>query len=144
MSMSNFFNYPTDEPTAEPILVDLAFWGQRGSQDWKKLLMVIQTIRFRPNEIVVRAGQKGDGFYIIGGGLFHVNGKPIEEGQAIGYHPFLDKQPHPHTIQAITEGDLLYLSHTAFDTFAAHEPALARSVLFELGRILSLTLRASY
>ena len=138
---STFFNYPTGEQQAQPPMLDMAFWGQRSQRDWRKLLAVMQTLRFRPNEVAIAAGHQADGVYVVGFGRFTANRVTIPEGHVIGIQPFFDKHPHDKATVAETDGELLHLSFAAFDTFAAREPELARTVLFELGRILSLQSR---
>ena len=137
---STFFNYPTGEQRQVPTF-DLAFWGQRSQRDWRKLLAVMQTLRFRPNEVAIAAGVGADGVYLVGFGRFSSNGVTIPEGHAIGIGSFFDSHPHDHAVICHTDGELLHLSRAAFDTFAAREPELARAVLFDLGRILSLQSR---
>ncbi len=135
--MNSFFNYPNTQPAAAP--QDITFWATRSQRDWRKLLSLTQTLRFRPQETAIHAGDKSDGFYLIGFGRFIANDAPLTEGQAIEISAFFTGRPHPHDIIAQTDGELLHLSHAALDIFAAREPELARAVLMELGRILALT-----
>jgi CRP-like cAMP-binding protein len=46
-------------------------------------------------------------------------------------------------VRALTDGELRSLTPEAFEVLAAREPDLARRVLLDLGRILSLRLRAT-
>lgn len=135
--MNNFFNYPDTPPTPPP--QEVTFWATRSQRDWRKLLGAMQTLRFRPNETAIHLGERADGFYLVGFGRFQSDNTPINEGQAIGVANFFTGRPFSADITTQTDGELLHLSHAAFDIFAAREPELARAVLMELGRILALT-----
>jgi len=65
----------------------------------------------------------------------------VDAGSVIGEQAFLDGRPRSATIRAVTDCELLRLSFEAFEVLAAREPDLARSILFDLGRILSIRLR---
>lgn len=134
--MNSFFNYPNTPPIAPPQAI--TFWATRSQRDWRKLLNMMQTLRFRPNQTAIHANDKSDGFYLIGVGRFQAD-TPLTEGQAIGIASFFTGRPHSTDIVAQTDGELLYLSQAAFDIFAAREPELARAVLMELGRILAIS-----
>jgi CRP/FNR family cyclic AMP-dependent transcriptional regulator len=59
----------------------------------------------------------------------------------VGEQSFLDHQPRSTSIRALTEGEVFRLSREKFLVFSAREPALARDLLLDLGRIVSLRLR---
>lgn len=133
MNVSTFFNYPTEPPISTQL--PLAFWSTRNPRDWRKLLALMQTLRFRAGETVAL----GDGFYVVGFGRFRTATTTYEEGHALNIPTFFSGQPTRAPLTAQLDGELLYLSRDAFDVFAAREPDLARAVLFELGRILAAT-----
>jgi CRP-like cAMP-binding protein len=64
-----------------------------------------------------------------------------EHGTVVGEQTFLDGRPRSATIRALTDGALVRLSRESFDVLSAREPELARAILLDLGRILSLRLR---
>jgi CRP-like cAMP-binding protein len=59
----------------------------------------------------------------------------------IGEQAFLDGKPRSATLRAITDGEMLSVSLEAFQILAAHEPELARDMLLDLARTLSVKLR---
>jgi CRP/FNR family transcriptional regulator, cyclic AMP receptor protein len=146
----SFFDYPTQtdsQPSQE--LVFLPDWDDG---KWQKLLQHTEMRRFQAGEAVIRYGDTDRAFYIIvagkldvlipqgqGGKMRHTQTR--EAGAVIGEQAFLDGKPRAATLRAATDGELLSISRDAFQVFAAHEPELARDVLFELARTLSVKLR---
>ncbi len=135
--MSHYFAYP-DGPAAPPP-EDATFWATRSQRDWRKLLADVQTLRFRPNETAIQAGDHSNGFYLVGFGRFQAEQLTINEGQAYGVDTFFTGRAHQAPLIAQTDGELLHMTKDAFATFAAREPELARAVLMELGRIVSMS-----
>ncbi len=150
MGFSSFFDYPeTDEDQPRDEQVFLPTWRD---QDWAKLLQYTQTRVYEAGNFVIRAGEAERALYIVAFGTFEVlipkgeSRRPIrfatvETGSIVGEQSFLDGSPRSASIQATTAGQMFEFSLDAFETFAAREPRLARDVLFDLGRILSLRLR---
>ena len=148
--MRSFFDYPTQtegQPSQE--LVFLPDWDDA---KWQKLLRHTEIRRFQAGEAVIRYGETDRAFYIIvagkldvliphgqGGKMRHTQTR--EAGAVIGEQAFLDGKPRAATLRAATDGEMLTISRDAFQVFAAHEPELARDVLFELARTLSVKLR---
>jgi CRP-like cAMP-binding protein len=58
-----------------------------------------------------------------------------------GEQSFFDGLPRSANVWACTAGEVLVLPFEAYRTFSAAAPALARDLVFALGRILSLRLR---
>lgn len=141
MNSSGFFNYPTDpQPESEPNRGS-QFWATRPAEDWKILLNYVQTLRFSKGDIVTDFGQRDSSVYIISFGRFSAGEQAHVEGDALGILSFFDRQPQSQRIVADTEGELLNLTHDGLDALAAREPAIARAILIELGRILAGQLR---
>jgi CRP/FNR family cyclic AMP-dependent transcriptional regulator len=100
---------------------------------------------------VIRDGEVDRALYVVVAGelevLLPVRGRQvhrlatIETGSVFGEQAFLDGLPRSATIRATSDGELLRLSLESFEVLAAREPELARSILFELGRIVSIRLR---
>lgn len=152
MSFSSFFDYPdaAERERAE----DLVFLPAQSEGDWTKLLGFTEMRRFAAGDIVVREGETDRALYIVSGGTLELlipgagrrglrRLSTFEAGAVIGEMSFFDGQPRSATIRAVTDSDLFRLSYTSFDVMAAREPALARAVLFDLGRILALRVRYS-
>lgn len=151
MDFSSFFNYPTEE--ANPVSSqDLIFLADRSRRDWAKLLRHAETYRFSKGDLVIGKGDTTRAFYIAVFGRFEELAASekgqraqrvalIEEGTLMGVQTFLDGLGHPTDVRAMEEGEVARLSVDRFEVLAAHEPELARAILFDLGRIVSLRLR---
>jgi CRP-like cAMP-binding protein len=147
LSFSNLFDYPSEEKPLDRMkaLVFLPHWGQR---DWRKLLERTEVVRFNAGIFVTHQHDTERALYIVTFGTFerlrdNRRLSLVEAGGLMGEQPFLDRQPHPTDIRAVTEGELIRLSYEAYEIFAAREPELARDLLFDVGRIVSVRLRAS-
>lgn len=151
MDFSSFFNYPTKK-ASDIASQNFVFLEHRSQRDWDKLLRHAETYRFSKGDYVIRKGDTTRAFYIAVFGRFEEldgseAGEPahrvalIEQGSVFGIQPFLDGLSHLVDIRAIEEGQVSYVSFDRFEIFAAHEPELARVVLFDLARIVSLQLR---
>lgn len=146
---SSFFDYPDPNGGAES--QDLVFLPQWDEPRWQRLLGYCEVRTFQAGEIVIAYDEPGRSFYIIlegrvevllprGDGTWqrtHVN----ETGSVIGEQSFLDGKPRSAALRALNDGRLLSISQDSFQSFAAREPDLARDVLSELARTLSLKLR---
>lgn len=151
MSISSFFDYPTDDDqgSSQDDLVFLPNWPE---SRWKKLLSYTTNIRFEPDDILIRSGEKSKSFFIITQGELEVvlptklNQKSDrriirEAGSVIGEQAFIDGKPRSATVKAISKGNALQLGDSAFDELSAREPDLARDILVDIARLLSLKLR---
>jgi len=148
--MQAFFDYPTE--IVSPPSDELVFLPGWNDAKWEKLLQHTEMRRFQAGEAVIRYGDTDRAFYIIVSGKLDVliprgqTGKmrhtqTREAGAVIGEQAFLDGKPRSATLRAAADGELLTISRDAFQVFAAHEPELARDILFELARTLSVKLR---
>ncbi len=148
--LNSFFDYPDQEGSESPSeLVFLSHWND---DKWEKLLRHTEIRRFRTGDVVIRQGDTDRAFYIIVEGRLEVlipRGKSgqmrrtqvRESGAVIGEQAFFDGKPRSATLRAISDGETLSISLQNFEIFAAHEPELAREVLLELARTLSVKLR---
>jgi CRP-like cAMP-binding protein len=119
---------------------------------WKKLLARTEPQRFRAGDIVIQRGAMDRTFYFVAAGALEVGvyrigsegTAPVARigaGSVIGEQSFFDGEPRSTNVWAVSDGELLRLAPEAFDAFGREEPALARDLLFALGRILSVRLR---
>lgn len=149
MDSSNLFDYPDQEKQSTE---ELLFLKNQSKEDWEKLIQATTIRRFLSGEIIVEQGDMLQAFYIVVSGNLEVLmpiGKKqsfnriaiINAGSIFGEQSFFDGKPRSATIRALTDGEIRTLTLEAFEVFAAHEPVLARAILFDLGRILSLRLR---
>lgn len=149
MDASAFFQYPS----ARPAPADAAMCLLRNASDaqWQRLLAHTTSRRFATGEILIREGETDDALYFVGTGELEVlmpRGRAaprqlavIRAGSVVGEQSFLDHQPRSTSIRALSEGEVFRFSREKFLVFSAREPALARDLLLDLGRIVSLRLR---
>jgi CRP-like cAMP-binding protein len=139
--MSGFFDYPTEnEPDQEHGLP--GFLNDRGEDDWGMLLDHAETLIFRPGDLVLRAGQQDRALYLLVDGWLRAPSGVIHPITTVGEAAFLDGAPRAVDVEAMSDGEVMRLSFEGFEALAARNPALARHILLDLGRILSARLRA--
>jgi CRP-like cAMP-binding protein len=144
------FDYPTG-PAEDVPVEEVSFLDGLSEADWKKILSVVETRQFRAGEELVKIGETDDSFYIISSGSVETlipDGKGqwralsvIPEGSIFGEIAFFDHGPRSATIRAVENGTAIRVTRQNFDHLTAWEPALARTILLELGKILSFRLR---
>lgn len=150
MDPSPFFEYPTRDRSVTRN--EAVFWADRSRHDWTRLLAHTETYRFRAGELVLRQGDPQRALYVVAFGRFEsvlpgtaramqLRRVPLEAGYVFGEQSFLDGQPAPVDVRAVTDAEAVRLSFDAFEIFAAREPDLARALLLDLGRIVSERLR---
>lgn len=139
------FDYPgTAAP--EKALAEITFLADLSTEDWGRILKLVETRLFRAGDDLIRIGDKDDSFYILTRGdvTVTIGDKvlaTIPEGSVFGEISFFDGAPRSATIRAKTNGSAIRVTRQNFDTLAAWEPAIARQILLDLGRILAMRLR---
>lgn len=139
-------------PTTAPSDSDALRLQDWSGEDWGKLLAHTVPQRFRASEMVIQRGAGDRALYFIAAGsvevgVYRADGVSIAPiarvgiGSVIGEQSFFDGLPRSINVWAVSDGELLCLTAEAFNKFAQAEPALARDLLFALGRVLSLRLR---
>ena len=147
--LRSFFDYPGEETVQAQDLVFLPDWDD---ERWGRLLRYAEVRSFRAGDTVIRMGDTDRTLYIIVEGSLevlipHGNKRQMRRTQVreahtvIGEQAFLDGKPRSATVRALTDGKMLGISLESFEVFAAHEPELARQVLLDLARTLSVKLR---
>ena len=127
----------------------LAEWGEA---EWRKLLAATTVRPYKASEVVIQRGVADRALYFVAAGALevgvtYVDGVSISPlakigaGSVIGEQSFFDSEPRSANVWAVTEGELLCLTHERFQQLAQSDPILTRDLLFALGRILSLRLR---
>ena len=133
---------------------DPIFLAKADEEDWLRLFEHCVRFAFRAGDEVIRKGDLGQSLFIIAEGELEsiIPEKNRPEGVRLSIMPatsvfgeqaFFDGQPRSATIRALTDGELLELTMDSFEELAARDPRLARMILFDLGRIISLRLRAT-
>jgi CRP/FNR family transcriptional regulator, cyclic AMP receptor protein len=139
--VSSYFDYPTEEPAES----GLTFLADRGEEDWAVVLAHTETRRFSAGDVVIRAGDDDRALYLLTSGALAVASgtafRTIDAPSVVGEVAFLDGGRRSLTLVARSDGELRRLSLEAFETLAGRHPELARAMLFDLGRIVSLRLR---
>ncbi|MGP1665061.1 MAG: Crp/Fnr family transcriptional regulator [Rhodanobacter sp.] len=148
MDSAGFFDYPDQSPLERSTLIFLPELSEEG---WSRVLSFTQRRAFRAKEAVLQVGDSGRALYIVARGTLEVamsrkRGRVLRiaslvAGSVFGEQAFLDGQPRSATVQAVTDGEMHVLSLESFDILAARHPDLARMMLMDLGRILSMRLR---
>jgi len=144
------FDYPTGSGQ-EGAIEDVNFLGDLDEGDWKKILSLVETRRFRAGEDLIRSGEMDDSFYILTEGSCEVivpdsDGEQVKlstiaEGSVFGEIAFFDKGARSATIRAAEKGTVIRVTRQNFEHLAAWEPMLARRILFDLGKTLAVRLR---
>lgn len=149
MDFSSFFDYGSgiSEQAEQP----MEFLPTLSAEDWTNLLAVAERRAFVAGELLIRQGEQSRSFYIVARGELEVEmadarGRKrkiftISENSIFGEQAFFDGLPRSATVRATQPGELFGFSVDAFDVLGARHPELARTVLLDLGRILSLRLR---
>lgn len=137
-------------PAETPFINEITLLADISSDDWSRILKLVETRQFRAGEDLIRVGDKDDSFYILTNGEVDVviDGTDeetvlatISEGSVFGEISFFDREPRSATIRAKSQGTAIRVTRKNFDNLAVWEPTIARQLLFDLGRILSMRLR---
>ena len=147
----SFFDYPNEPPaasgTSELLLADAS------DEEWATVLHHTRYRRFNPGDEVLTAGALDHSLYLVLEGQLEVlaeHGRRryrrialVDAGSVIGELSFFDGGARSALVRAMTPVLAAELSLAEFDSLAAANPALARRLLFDLGRILARRLRAA-
>jgi len=146
LSLFDYENVNTNQNNLE----EITLLGGLSENDWSRVLKILETRQFKEGEYLIRAGDKDDSFYILTSGQVDVvinsdGGESvlasISEGSVFGEIAFFDGLPRSATIRAQSQGSAVRVTRQNFDTLAAWEPKIARTMLYDLGRILAMRLR---
>lgn len=144
-----FFDYP-DQPSGQSRGDAVVFRDLR-SADWDKLVGYMRSERFAAGDVVLKAGEDDATLYFLAEGQVEVLAPPglfgqrrlavISQGSVFGEIGFFDRRPRSATVRALTDVVALSLPRERFEAMAVWEPAIARVILIDLGRVLSRRLR---
>jgi CRP-like cAMP-binding protein len=139
MDTSSFFTYDADAtPVPHATALDLL------PEDWTLLLATTDMLRFRPGDVVLRAGERDRALYLLLDGRLTVDptGSAVSAPAVVGVTAFLDGLPHAETLRADSHGELARMSWDAYEALSARNARLGRAILLELARGLAARLRA--
>jgi MFS family permease len=92
----------------------------------ERLALSLQEVRLPAGSIVIREGESGDLFYVIGEGEVEVAGRTLEPGDSFGEIALLRDVPRTATVTATTDVVLYTLERDIFvAAVTGHEPAHA-------------------
>lgn len=147
----SFFDYPNEPPA--PLGAPDYFLPDATDAEWATLLEHTRHRWFSPGDAVISEGASDRSLYLILDGSLevlvergrhrHQRVASLGAGSVIGEMAFFDGGARSALVRAVTAAELAELSPSEFDALAAADPALARRLLFELGRILAKRLRTS-
>lgn len=150
MDFSSFFDYEATTSNTQDETA-LVFLAKLSTKEWDQILSVAQRRAVKAGEIVVAQGESSRTFYIVASGKLEVvfrlaSGEErvissIAPLSIFGEQAFFDGLPRSASIRAVTATEFYEISLDRFENLTARHPKLARTVLFDLGRIVSLRLR---
>jgi CRP-like cAMP-binding protein len=145
MDTSVFFNYPTLASGSSEPAPDPGFLPHATAEEWDVLLAATETLRFRPGDVVLRAGERDRAIYLLLDGRVQAGdaGAEVTAPAAVGVAGFLDGLPRAVTLEARTHVELVRLSWDAYEALAARDPRLGRMVLADAGRALAARVRSA-
>jgi len=143
VTFASYFDYEGVAPVAPPS--DQPFLDRASAAEWTRLVAACELVRFAAGETVVRAGETDRALYIVAEGVLARGATPadmIPAGGVAGLRSFFDRQPSGAGLRAVEDSEVLRLSFDRFEALSVRDPALGRTILLELGRLLATRLRA--
>ena len=131
----------------EPLL--LLKWSD---QDWQELFRFTSIRSVRPGDALIRHGEPDRTLYFVlrgqlevivrsGDGLSMGRVALVGAGSVLGELAFFDGGPRSAAAWAVDHCDIAAMTVDQYSAFENVRPALARELLFALGRILAIRLR---
>ncbi len=153
MNPTHFIDHP-DAAAQATHSEGVAFLAEADKDDWIRLFEHCMSIPFRTGDEIICQGDTGQSLFIVAEGELEsiVTEKHRQQTVQLALMPaqsvfgeqaFFDGLPRSATVRARTDGELLELTMERFEMLAALHPRLARMILFDLGRIVSLRLRTT-
>jgi len=127
---------------------DLLFLPDATAADWATVFAHAEVRRVGAGLALLQAGERDRALYLLTEGTIGVRlprdegaFKTIDAPSVLGELAFFDGRPRSATLDAVTDVEVVRLDVAAFERLAAGAPALAQTMLVDLGRILALRLR---
>ena len=142
-----FFDYPGGSPSER---AELPFLAGASSDDWKALLQHLSAERFVAGQVLMKAGDPGDAFYILAEGSVQVETPMgsrrrdiarIDAGSIFGEIGFLDGGTRTATVRALSDGTMMRVTVAGYTILQSWQPQLALRIAMDLGRICATRLR---
>jgi CRP/FNR family transcriptional regulator, cyclic AMP receptor protein len=120
--------------------------------DWKELFRFMSTRRVRAGDSLIRSGEPDRTLYFVlhgdlevitrsGDGLTLGRVARVRAGSILGELAFFDGGPRSAGAWAVDDCEVAAMTPDQYTAFQQSFPALARELLFALGRILAIRLR---
>jgi CRP-like cAMP-binding protein len=127
----------------------LAGWRE---EDWQRLFESTTTRKVTAGDALIRRGEPDRTLYFVLGGQLEVMAHSGDEfslgrvalvgaGSVLGEQAFFDGGPRSAGAWAVDDCEVAAMAPEQYKAFEASSPALARDLLFALGRILAIRLR---
>ena len=121
-------------------------------QDWKQLFQFTSIRNVMPGDALIRHGEPDRTLYFVlrgkleiivrsGDGISMGRVALVGAGSVLGEMAFFDGGPRSAGAWAVDDCDVAAMTPDQYSAFEKISPALARELLFALGRILALRLR---
>jgi hypothetical protein len=121
-------------------------------EDWQALFRFMDTRRVAAGDALIRRGEPGRTLYFVLSGELEVIAHSGDElsmgrlavigpGSVLGEQAFFDAGPRSAGAWAVNDCEVAAMAPDQYAAFEASSPALARDLLFALGRILAIRLR---
>src|SRR4051794_717196 len=121
-------------------------------QDWKQLFRLSTIRRLASGDTLIRHGEPDRTIYFVLRGTLEVfvrSGNGISMGRValvgpgsvLGEMAFFDGGPRSASAWAVGDSDVAAMTHDQYAAFERTSPALARDLIFALGRVLASRLR---
>jgi CRP/FNR family transcriptional regulator, cyclic AMP receptor protein len=121
-------------------------------EDWKQLFRFTSTRRVMAGDALIRRGEPDRALYFVlhgdleviahsGDGFTMGSVALVGAGSVLGEQAFFDGAPRSAGVWAVDDCEVAALAPDQYTSFEQSNPALARDLLFALGRILAIRLR---
>jgi CRP/FNR family transcriptional regulator, cyclic AMP receptor protein len=135
------FDYPTEQRAERR-----GFLADLHEDEVASIVAYMQSRRYAPGEIAVRAGDVDRSLFVVTSGRFDVvaHARPVAalpRGDIFGELAFFDGLPRSADVVAAELSETLVMTPAGLDRLRLNEPRLAFLLLMDLGRLLSLRVR---
>jgi CRP-like cAMP-binding protein len=144
--MTAYFDYP--DALASPSAEHATFLHGCDRRSWTMLRRHSHIERVAAGNPVVRRGDAERSLLVLLDGALVVAERRrrrtrYQPGDVFGELTFFDGLPQSVDVIAVEDSHVLRIRHDNFEIIAAHDPALARHLLMDLGRAMAARLRAA-
>jgi uncharacterized membrane protein len=124
-------------------LREVALFSEMDDQEVAEIRAIMDEMKFKPNQTIIREGELGDLFYVITAGEVQVTIRDADgedvvlqelgPGGFFGELSMLTKEPRQARVRAMDNVTVLALERDEFFSFLQNRPSAAIDVLIELG-----------